>query len=67
MEQMIEKLKSMPRGLVSFLEKWLRKLPIVRKEINSQTKSIVRDLESSIKPYKQKFITYGKHDANIKS
>ena len=55
MDQMIEKLKSMPNGLVQFMEKWLRKLPAVRHEIDSKTATIIRDLESSIKPYEGKF------------
>ena len=58
MDQMIEKLKSMPRGLVHFLDKWLRKLPAVRKKIDSQTEKILNDLESSVKPYNKKFYTY---------
>ena len=58
MDQMIEKLKVMPSGLVRFMEKWLRKLPAVRKKIDSQTKAIIHDLESSVKPYDGKFRTY---------
>ena len=58
MDQMIEKLKSMPIGLVQFMEKWLRKLPAVRHEIDSKTANIIRDLESSVKPYEGKFNTY---------
>ena len=58
MDQMIEKLKVMPSGLVRFMEKWMRKLPAVRKRIDSQTKAIIHDLESSVKPYEGKFSTY---------
>jgi len=58
MDQMIEKLKGMPSGLVRFLEKWLRKLPAVRKEIDSQTETIIHELELSVKPYDGKFSTY---------
>ena len=58
MDQMIEKLKVMPSGLVQFMEKWLRKLPTVKKRIDSQTKAIIHDLESSVKPYEGKFSTY---------
>ena len=57
-DQMIEKLKGMPRGLVRFMEKWLRKLPAVRQEIDNQTGSILREMESSVKPYSDKFSTY---------
>jgi len=58
MDQMIEKLRGMPTGLVKFMEKWLRKLPAVRKEIDTQTEEIINDLESSVKPYEGKFSTY---------
>ena len=58
MDQIIEKVKCMPSGLVQFLEKWVRKLPAVRKEIDSQTESIIDNLKSSVKPYSGKFNTY---------
>jgi len=56
----MKKLTRMPRGLVMFMDKWLRKLPVVRKEIDSQTKSIINSLELSVKPYHKKFYTYSK-------
>ena len=58
MDHMIEKLKGMPSGLVHFMDKWLRKLPAVREEIDSKTESIISDLESSIKPYDGEFTNY---------
>jgi len=58
MDQMIKKLKNMPSGLAHFLEKWLRKLPNVKKEIDSQAESIIDSLKSSIKPYEGKFNSY---------
>ena len=58
MDQMIEKLKVMPSGLVRFMEKWMRKLPAVKQRIDSQTKAIIHELESSVKPYEGKFSTY---------
>ena len=58
MDEMIEKLKVIPSGLVRFMEKWLRKLPTVKKRIDSQTNAIIHDLESSVKPYDGKFSTY---------
>ena len=48
----------MPSGLIQFLEKWLRKLPTVKAEIDSQTNTIISNLESSVKPYEGKFSTY---------
>lgn len=58
MDHMIEKLKGMPSGLVRFMDKWLRKLPAVREEIDSKTESIISDLESSVKPYDGEFTNY---------
>jgi len=58
MEQLIKKLKSMPKGLIRIADKWLWKLQPVREKIDSQTKAIISDLESSVKPYKDKFNTY---------
>ena len=60
MDQMIEKVKWMPNGLIHFMEKWIRKLPSVRKEINKQTESMVSDLESMVKPYSGEFQSYAK-------
>ena len=59
-EQIIEKFKWMPDGLAHFLEKWLRKLPSVKKEIDSKTESMISDLASIVKPYKGKFQSYNK-------
>ncbi len=36
-DQMADKIKWMPPDLIRFLEKYLRKLPSVKKEIDSQT------------------------------
>jgi len=58
MDQMIEKVKGIPRGLVSYLEKWVRKLPSVKKEIDSQTEAMIDSLQPSLKPYTGQFNTY---------
>ena len=58
MDYMIEKLKGMPSGFVRFMDKWIRKLPAVREKIDSQTESIISDLESSVKPYDEEFTNY---------
>ena len=60
MDQMIEKLKGMPSGLVRFMDKWLRKLPAVNEEIDNQTESSINDLEPSVKPYDREFTTYSR-------
>ena len=59
-DQIIEKFKGMPDGLAHFLEKWLRKLPSVKKEIDSKTESMISDLASIVKPYSGKFQSYNK-------
>ena len=59
-DQIIEKFKGMPDGLAHFLEKWLHKLPSVKKEIDSKTESMISDLASIVKPYKGKFQSYNK-------
>ena len=53
-------IKWLPNGLAHFLEKFLRKLPSVKKEIENQTNSMVGDLESMVKPYTCKFQTHSK-------
>lgn len=58
LEQKIEKLSRLPKGLVGFLEKWLRRVPAVKKEIEDQTESMITDLEHTVKPYGEKFTTY---------
>ena len=58
MVQMIDKLKGIPIGLARYLEKWVQKLPSLQKEINSQTEAIIDSLQSSVKPYNEKFTTY---------
>ena len=62
--QMTEKVKWMPNGLAHFLEKFLRKLPSVKKEIENQTNSMAGDLESMVKPYTGKFQTHSKLPAS---
>ncbi len=58
MDQMIEKVKNMPGGLARYLEKWVRKLPSVKKEIDSQTEAMIDSLQPSLKPYTGQFNTY---------
>ena len=59
-DKMIENIKWMPNELVYFLEKFLRKLPAVKKEIESNTEAMIGDLESMVKPYAGKFQTHSK-------
>ena len=59
-DQMADKIKWMSPDLIRFLEKYLRKLPSVKKEIDSQTDSMVSDLETIVKPYSGKFQSHTK-------
>ncbi len=59
-DQMTNKINWMPPKLVQFIEKWLRRLPSVKKEIDSQTDSMVSDMESMVKPYTGKFQSHTK-------
>ena len=59
-DQMADKIKWMPPDLIRFLEKYLRKLPSVKKEIDSQTDSMVSDLETIVKHYSGKFQSHTK-------
>ncbi len=60
LDQMVDKIKWMPIGLVQLMEKWIRKLPSVKKEIDGQTNSTVAELEPMVKPYAGKFQTHSK-------
>ena len=55
---MIEKVKGTSSGLLRLVEKWAKKLPIIRKKIDSKTESMIDNLKSSVKPYAGKFNTY---------
>jgi glutamate/tyrosine decarboxylase-like PLP-dependent enzyme len=59
-DQMIEKVKWLPNELGRIMEKWICKLPSVRKEINKQTEYMVNDLELIVKPYSKEFQSYAK-------
>ena len=58
MDQMMEKVNNLPGGLARYLEKWVRKLPSVKKEIDSQTEAMIESLQPSVKPYTRQFNTY---------
>jgi glutamate/tyrosine decarboxylase-like PLP-dependent enzyme len=58
LNQILEIITGFPNGLIQFLEKWIKKLPGVKKEIDSQMESMIGDLKSTIKPYEGKFNVY---------
>ena len=57
-DQILNKVAGLPGWLVQFLEKWVKKLPKVKTEIEKQTESIIKSLKPSVKPYEGKFNTY---------
>jgi len=58
MDKIMEKLSFIPTPLLKIIEKFLRKLPSVEKEINQQTQSVISGLEKELKPYSTKFELY---------
>ncbi|SVD71656.1 uncharacterized protein METZ01_LOCUS424510, partial [marine metagenome] len=57
-DQILNKVTGLPVWLVQFLEKWVKKLPKVKTEIEKQTESMIRRLKPSVKPYEGKFNSY---------
>ena len=53
--KMIEKLQNLPNGMVRIMDKWIRRLPKVKSKIDTSIDSIMTELESSVKPYNNKF------------
>jgi len=53
---MIEKLFSfIPQKLACFMEKHLKKIPYVKNKVDAELNKVVKDLETSLKPYKDVF------------
>lgn len=44
-----------PRGLAEFIEKHLKKIPYVKNKIDKEINGFMKDLETSLKPYKETF------------
>tara|TARA_B100000315_G_C14595477_1_gene598845 strand:- start:11631 stop:13139 length:1509 start_codon:yes stop_codon:yes gene_type:complete len=59
-ENILKKFGRLNPKLVSFLEKWLRKLPSVKTEIDKQTEELLIVLEKEVKPYKDQYKSYTK-------
>lgn len=53
---MMDKLFNLiPRKLACFFEKYLRKIPYVKKKIDNDINRFMKDIETSLKPYKDTF------------
>lgn len=57
-ERIIELLGKLDPRWVSIIEKYLAKIPAVRKEIEGQTEEIMTGIEPSVRPYKEEYPTY---------
>ena len=60
MDQIMKNVKWIPNRLTYFMEKWIRKLPSMRKEINKQSESMASELKSMVKPYSGEFQSHAK-------
>ena len=57
-DALIQKLGNLNPKLVAVIEKYLNKLPGVKKEIDKQTDEVMKDLEGSVRPYSSDYTTY---------
>jgi glutamate/tyrosine decarboxylase-like PLP-dependent enzyme len=57
-DALIQKLGNLNPKLVAVIEKYLNKLPGVRKEIDKQTDEVMKDLEGSVRPYTSDYTTF---------
>jgi sphinganine-1-phosphate aldolase len=57
-ESLSRKLRWVPPGVLAFLEKRLKKVPAVQKQIDQETAGMMVELETSLKPYSEKFPAY---------
>ena len=53
------KLGWVPAPIMAFVEKHLRKLPVVKKTIDAQYEEIMEEMEKGLKPYKDQSETFG--------
>ncbi len=58
MDLLLSGLGRLNPGLVRFLEKRLKSIPYVKKQIQKEYEGIMAELESSLKPYKDGFATF---------
>ncbi len=57
-DKLIALLEKLGPRWVSIIEKYLNRIPAVRKEIEGQADEIMEDIESSVRPYKDEYPTY---------
>jgi len=57
-ESISRKLRWVPPGVLAFLEKRLKKIPSVQKQIDQETGGMMVELEASLKPYSHEYSAY---------
>jgi sphinganine-1-phosphate aldolase len=62
--ELASKLSWLPRPVLRFLEKRMKKIPAVKKMIDKENEKMMGGLEHSLKPYKEKYVSYAKLPAN---
>ncbi|MFQ5676532.1 MAG: aminotransferase class V-fold PLP-dependent enzyme, partial [bacterium] len=63
-DKLINKLSHLPPGLVSWIDKYLNRLPTVQRKIDQEYEGIMTELEKSVKPYKNEFPTFSRLPAS---
>jgi glutamate/tyrosine decarboxylase-like PLP-dependent enzyme len=57
-EGLSKKLSWLPAPVMAWLEKQLKRIPAVRERIQRESTALVAELESSVKPYRQGFLSH---------
>jgi glutamate/tyrosine decarboxylase-like PLP-dependent enzyme len=57
-ELALKNLQRLPPRAVSWIEKQVKKIPFIRRQVENEYDSVMSDLENSLKPYKTKFESY---------
>ena len=67
MDKIVNKLGMLPPWLVKIIEKYINKIPSVRKEIDRQTDEIMKDIAEDLRPYRKDFSSFTEIPAEGKS
>lgn len=67
MDIVMNKLGWVPPGVLAFLEKRLKKVPAVQKQIEKEYDTLLSGLETSLKPYRGEFVAYEQLPENGRS
>ncbi len=67
MDYIVNKLGMLPPSVVRVIEKYINKIPSVRKEIDRQTDEIMKGIAEGLRPYREDFSTFTEIPAEGKS